>query len=73
MVTYCSFVSIQYTIYEKLMDYFKRAINTETYAKNETKINVFSGFVGGIISVCFTNFFETITVAKQVDPTVKVL
>lgn len=55
------------------MDYFKRAIDAETYAKNETKIHVFSGFVGGIISVCFTNFFETITVAKQVDPTVKVL
>ena len=32
MVTYCSFVAIQYTIYEKLMDYFKSTIDAKTYS-----------------------------------------
>ena len=66
--TYCAFVALQFTIYEKMVTYFKHSLDAETYARREIPVTCFSGFCGGVIGAAMTNALEAITVAKQTDP-----
>jgi len=49
LLTYCSFVALQFTIYEKIISYFKRTLDEKTYQERELPITCMSGFLGGVI------------------------
>lgn len=68
MITYCSFVAMQFSIYEKILDHKKKQMGMEKFRESELKINCFAGFVAGSVAAAITNSFESITVAKQTDP-----
>jgi hypothetical protein len=68
MATYCSFVALQFTIYEKTMGYFRRTMTAKEFHDSEIKVNCLAGFLGGSIGALLTNALESITVAKQTNP-----
>jgi len=68
LATYCIAFGLQFTIYEKTMDFFKAYYDAENFKKRELPINTFAGFLGGVIGAGMTNAFECVTVAKQTNP-----
>lgn len=67
-MTYCSFVGIQFAIYEKILHYKKQELGPEKFKEQEIKLNCFAGLVAGCIAAALTNSFESVTVAKQTKP-----
>jgi hypothetical protein len=61
LITYCSFVAMQFSIYEKILDYKKKQMGMEKFRESELKINCFAGFVAGSVAAAITNSFESIT------------
>ena len=55
---------MQFTIYEKTVDYFKQKYGEEEFDKREFWINCLAGLLGGSIGASVTNAFEAVTVAK---------
>ena len=54
------------------MDYFRARMTPQDWINNEMKVNCLAGFLGGVIGATMTNAFETITVAKQTNPDLKI-
>ena len=72
IATYISFIALQFTIYEKTMDSFRDKLDPATFQKNELKLNCVAGLLGGVIGAFFTNALESITVAKQTNPSINI-
>ena len=68
LITYCSFIAMQFSIYEKIIDYKKKQMGMDAFRENELLINCRAGFVAGSLAAGITNSFESITVAKQTNP-----
>ena len=64
MTTYTVFVALQFTIYEKIIQYYKRKYSKDKFLEREFWINCWAGFLGGSIGASLTNAFEAVTVAK---------
>ena len=64
LITYCAFISLQFTIYESMMSHFKRSMTKEKFADQELSVNCLSGFVAGVVAAAATNALEAVTVAK---------
>ena len=65
LITYCMSVSVQFTIYESLMKYFKSYYSKEgEFEKKESQINMMAGFLGGAIGSGLTNSFDVVTINK---------
>ena len=71
--TYCSFVALQFTIYEKTMSHFKHVLDEQSFARRELLINCFAGLIAGIVGSGLTNSLEAITVAKQTNPQTNIM
>ena len=67
-------VSIQFTIYESVMKYFKLKYSKEEgeFEKKELQINMLAGFLAGAISSGLTNSFDMVTINKQTNPDLKI-
>jgi len=52
------------------MSHFKSQMSTSQFSQKEIPINCFAGLISGVISAIFTNSLETITVAKQTNPSI---
>ena len=68
LTTYCAFVTLQFTVYEKMIEHYKHKLGHDNFVKNEFWINCYAGFAAGSIAAAFTNCLEAITVAKQTNP-----
>lgn len=66
LATYTMMISIQFTIYESIMDLMKK--RDENYSKNQVKYTVGASFVAGAVASSVTNGLEVLTVAKQTRP-----
>ena len=55
LFTYCSFVALQFTIYEKVMSYFKYILTHDQFKVREIPINCLAGFMAGVIGSALTN------------------
>ena len=64
LVTYTTFLSSQFTIYEYLMRHFKIKYGSNTFKQREMQLNVASSFVAGAVAAAITNPLECITVNK---------
>lgn len=64
LITYCSCVSIQFTIYEYIMQKFRNSANKDdpSYESRETIVNIFASFLGGAVGSALTNSFDVLTV-----------
>jgi hypothetical protein len=74
VVTYCMSVSIEFTIYESVMKYFKLKYSKEEgeFEKKELQINMLAGFLTGKISSGLTNSFDRVTINKHTKPYLKI-
>ena len=61
-ITYTSFVTIQFPLYENFMHYFKKKQSKEEYQRNETKLSILASCIAGGVAAALTNPFECITV-----------
>ncbi len=68
MATFATFVTLQFSIYERIIQWQKQNQSAEDYTKNEFKINLQAGLCAGVIAAASTNALEAITVAKQTNP-----
>ena len=68
LTTYATFVTLQFSIYERYMQYFREKLGPESFAKQELKINSQAGLLAGVFAAACTNSLEDITVAKQTNP-----
>ena len=68
LATYCTFVALQFSIYEKVIDHYKKSMSQEKFKEKELYLNCFAGFVAGAIGSALTNGLEAVTVAKQTNP-----
>ena len=69
LVTYCLCVSVQFTIYEYMMKFFKTYYSGEgEFQKREFRINMLAAFLGGAIGSGITNAFDVLTINKQTNP-----
>jgi solute carrier family 25 phosphate transporter 3 len=73
LATYCTFVALQFSIYEKMLDYYKKSRSVEQFKTQELRINCFAGFAAGSIGSALTNGLEAVTVAKQTNPETKIM
>ena len=64
LVTYCLFVSVQFTIYEYTMAFFKKYYGSEQFKQKEFHINMWAAFLGGAIGSAITNSFDVLTINK---------
>jgi hypothetical protein len=71
-LTYCSFTSIQFPIYECTVEAYKKKYGQEVYQQKELSVNCMAGFLAGAFGGAFTNGFEAVTVAKQTNPKIKI-
>ena len=55
LFTYCTFVALQFTIYEKIMSYFKSILTADDFKVREIPINCLAGFLAGVIGAGLTN------------------
>ena len=60
-------------MYEKTIVYFKKRLDAKEYEESEIKIHCLAGLLGGALGSAMTNSLETITVAKQTRPDLRVL
>lgn len=68
LTTYCSFVALQFTLYETIVDYYKKTLSPEVYKQRETPITCMAGAIAGCVAAALTNSLEAITVVKQTNP-----
>lgn len=73
LLTHATFVAVQFAIYEKVIQTEKRRLGHEKYHENEFRINCFAGLLAGSIAAALTNSFESITVAKQTNPSTNII
>ena len=67
LVTYCTFVSIQFTLYEETMKYYKEKVyknDKELFEQNKFVPNLIGSFVGGAVGSGVTNALDVITINK---------
>ena len=67
LVTYCLCVSLQFTIYEYIMEFYRKKLG-EGFKDKEFWINNFASAAGGAIGSGLTNAFDVVTINKQADP-----
>eukprot|EP00347_Sterkiella_histriomuscorum_P010096 403338693 len=67
LITYCMCVSIQFTIYEYIMKFYKIQYG-DNFKDHEFRINMIASFLGGAIGSGLTNSFDVITINKQANP-----
>ena len=60
--------AIQFAVYEKTIEYFKRHLDAEVFRDREFSIHCLAGLLGGVLGSAMTNSLETITVARQTNP-----
>jgi len=65
MLTWCTYICIEFTIYETLMEYLKNKHGEKEFKKREMLYNLLSGVVGGCLAAAITNPLECITVNQQ--------
>ena len=65
LLTYTTFVALQFTIYENFMYYNKQNSTEEDYSKNEAKLSVIGSCIAGGVAAAMTNPLECITVNMQ--------
>ena len=68
LITYCTCVSIQFTIYEFMMKNYKTTLGMEKFQENEFYYNFVASTVGGAVGSGLTNCMDVVTVNKQTDP-----
>jgi hypothetical protein len=68
LITYTTFIPLQFTIYESCLKYFKNRRTAEEFENQEVRINCFAGGIAGGIASALTNSFESVTVARQTNP-----
>ena len=68
LVTYCSYIAIQFTIYERFMKIWRHKLGEEKFKQKEMQINFAGGLIAGSIAAGLTNPLECITVNKQTIP-----
>ena len=64
LLTYVSFVGLQFTLYENLMKKYKQVYGEEKMQKNEMYVNLGSSLFAGCLAAAVTNPLECITVNK---------
>ena len=65
LATYCAFVSLQFTIYEKTIEYYKKKYGTgKEWEEREFYLNMKAGLLAGASAAAVTNGLEAVTVAK---------
>lgn len=72
LINHCLLVSIQFTIYEHVMQLYKR-LHGENYHKKELEANCFAAFLGGAIGGAATNGLDVLTINKQANPEISVV
>eukprot|EP00347_Sterkiella_histriomuscorum_P008609 403344440 len=72
LTAYTVSVSLQFTIYEYVITFYKRLYG-ENYSQIELTSNIVASFLGGVISSALTNSLEVLTLQKQANPEVKLL
>jgi len=73
LVTYCITVSIQFTIYEYAMLYYKNKYTPEEFELKEVYCNMIASTWAGAIASAMTNCLEVVTVNKQTNPELKIM
>lgn len=73
LATYASYVTLQFTLYERIMQHYKEKHGPEVFEQKEFKINMHAGLIAGVVAAAFTNGLEAITVAKQTNPELNLL
>ena len=64
LLTYTTFLSCQFTIYEYLMRQFKISYTPNNFREKEMQFNVIASFTAGCVAAAVTNPLECITVNK---------
>ena len=64
LLTYVTFVSLQFTIYESMMSGFKRKFGKESVNENKILYTLPCGLIAGCLAAAVTNPLECITVNK---------
>lgn len=67
LLTYVSFVSLQFTIYESMMSLMKKRYSAEKVKKNKMLFSLPCGLIAGCIAAAVTNPLECVTVNKQIS------
>ena len=62
LVTYISFICIQFSIYEGYMNHFKQKHGEEKFMEKEMFYNFWGSLVAGVVAAAVTNPLECITV-----------
>ena len=64
LLTYCTFIALQFSIYERVLKMGRDRLTKEEYLRREFGINCFAGGLAGGVAAGFTNALEAITVAR---------
>ena len=64
LVTYTSFIALQFSIYERILKGFKDHYGKDKFLQSEFSINCFAGGMAGGLASAVTNPLESITVAR---------
>ena len=67
------FVGLQFTIYEKTINYYKWKLGEEGFKSRELSVNCLAGLLAGVVAAALTNGLEAITVAKQTNPQINLI
>uniref|UniRef100_A0A7S3CRB4 Mitochondrial carrier protein n=1 Tax=Strombidium rassoulzadegani TaxID=1082188 RepID=A0A7S3CRB4_9SPIT len=65
LLTYSTFVGLQFTIYERMTKYYKSLYSEQEFKDREMSVNFKCGLVAGSIAAGITNPLECLTVNKQ--------
>jgi hypothetical protein len=71
LMTYCIFISIQFTIYEYIMRHFKEVVyrgDSKKFEDNKFNVNLFAACLAGAVGSGVTNSLDVITINKQANP-----
>lgn len=63
LLTYTTFMALQFSIYERILKWNKDHKTKEEFERKEFRINCFAGGVAGSVAAAATNALEAITVA----------
>ena len=72
LTTYTLCVSLQFTIYEKIIAHYKEKY-AEHYHTKEKEANIIASLLAGAISSGLTNSLEVLTINKQARPEINLM
>ena len=72
LITHCLFVSMQFSIYENIINIYKK-MHGENYEAKEFQANIVASFMGGAVGSAVTNSLDVLTINKQANPDLNIL